>query len=131
MTDSNTNIFLDTCVWIGYFSGDTPKSKEFIENKRNCLFTSLLSLYEFIKKMTEKKLPESIIDNMVEIIEENSTIINLNKEIAKNASKNCIKYNLHALDSLIYSSSQYENTILITTDKHFKNLPNSLLIKTK
>ena len=126
MTDSN--FLLDTCVWIGYFSGDTPSSKEIIESSNNTLFTSVLSIYEFIKKMKDKKIPKIIIDNMIDIIEESSVTLCVDGLVSKKAATNCIKFDLHAMDGLIYSTAEKKNIILITTDKHFSKTPKTIII---
>ena len=129
MTDSK--LLLDTCIWVGYFKGDTPKSKEIIESKYSTNFTSVLSIFEFMRKMSERKIPDSIIANMIEIIEEMSLTIDINKKIAKSCSSNSTKYRLSSIDSLLYTTAQIENLTFITTDKHFSKTPNTILLKFK
>ena len=124
----DSNFLLDSCVWIGYFTGDTPKAKEIIDSDKNNNFTSVLSIFEFMIKLKMMKLPQIIINNMVEVIEENSTIIEINTEIAKKASSNSKKYNLFAVDSLLYTTAEIEGITFVTADKHFLTTPNTILL---
>ncbi|MFH1751442.1 MAG: PIN domain-containing protein [archaeon] len=126
MTD--TSIFLDSSIWLGYFLGNIEKTKEIIESEETILFTSIISIHEVFKRLNKQKQNSW---KAVKFIEENSIIVNLNKNIAITAVKNCEKYKLHTTDSLIYSSSEEMKTIFITADNDFKKTHNTIIIKTK
>ena len=125
---TGSDFILDSCIWIGYFTGDTPKTREIIDSDKNNNFTSVLSIFEFMAKMNIMHLPEIIIENMLEIIENNSTVLTIDRDIAKKASINSKKYNLFAIDSLLYTTAEIKGLTFVTADKHFSKTPNTLLI---
>jgi PIN domain nuclease of toxin-antitoxin system len=122
-----SSFLLDSCIWIGYFTGDKIKSKEIIESQNNC-FTSVLSIFEISNKLERMGVPKTIIENILETIESKSIILDLNLEISKKASKNSKKYGLFAVDSLLFTTSQIKEIVFVTADKHFSKTPNTLLI---
>lgn len=77
-----SNFLLDSCIWIGYFTADTPKAKEIIESNNN-KFTSVLTIFEISSKLNKMNIPKTIIQNIIETIEKNSFILNVNLEISK------------------------------------------------
>ena len=127
-TLASKDLFLDSCIWIGYFLGDTPKSKDIVESIDKQVYSSILTIFEFSKTMKEKNIPNAIIANMLEIIEENSIIISPDKETVLTAAQNCLKYSLHSIDSILYSSSQIIDATFVTSDKHFSKTPNTIII---
>ncbi len=122
-----SNFLLDSCIWIGYFTGDTPKTREIIESNNN-KFTSVLTIFEISSKLSQKNIPKPIIKNIIETIENNSILLNINLKISKKASENSKKYGLFAIDSLLFTTSELEGLIFVTADKHFFKTPNTLLI---
>jgi len=125
---TGSEYLLDSCIWIGYFTGDTPKTKEIIESDQNNNFTSILTIFELMVKMKNMKMPKIIIENMTDIIENNSTLLTLDKDIVKNASENTKKHNLFAMDSLLYSTAESKGLIFVTADKHFSKTPKTNII---
>lgn len=126
MTDSK--LFLDSSIWLGYFLGNISKTKEIVEAEDNILFTSIISIHEIFRKLHKMSRDTR---QAIKFIEENSIVINLNKEIAINSAKNCERYNLHTIDSLIYSSAAEMRTTFVTADTDFRNAPNTEIIKVK
>ncbi|MDO8428593.1 MAG: PIN domain-containing protein [Candidatus Diapherotrites archaeon] len=126
MTDSK--LFLDSNIWLGYVLGNFPKTKEIVESKNAILFTSIICLHEVYKKM-KKISSETDAKKAIQFMEDNSIIIGINKEIAIQAAENCEMHKLHTIDSLIYSSAQNLKVQFITADIDFKNLPNTQTIQ--
>jgi len=52
----------------------------------------------------------------------------MDSEIALSAADVKKRYNLHTIDAIIYASSQFKETTLITGDQHFKGPPNVEII---
>ncbi|MFH1587897.1 MAG: PIN domain-containing protein [Candidatus Diapherotrites archaeon] len=129
MTD--TNLFLDSSIWLGYFLENIPKTKEIIDSEENTLFTSIISIHEITKRLEKLKKTQKEINEALKFIEENSIIIGIDKKTALTAVENCRKYKLHTVDSLIYSSAAEINTTFITADTDFKKCPKTRIIEIK
>lgn len=129
VTDSK--LFLDSNIWLGYFLGNMPKAKGTIDSSENILFTSIISIHEIYKRLKTLGKTEKETESAIRFIEDNSIIVNLNKEIAINAANCCDKYKLHTIDSLIYSSAMAMETNFITADSDFKELPRTRIIGIK
>lgn len=94
----------------------------------NNFITSTITLYEIKVYLTRQKIPKTIINNILKRIDETSIIIPAEKSICILASENALKFNLHATDALIYTTSRDINSIFVTADKHFSKTPKTLLI---
>ena len=127
VTDSK--LFLDSSIWLGYFLGNIPETKELIESEKTILFTSILSIHEIYKKLKALRKNEKDIKRELRFIEENSIIIGINKEIAIISAENCKKYKLHTIDSLIFSSAMEVKSMFVTADSDFKKTPKTRIIK--
>ncbi|MDD5148174.1 MAG: PIN domain-containing protein [Candidatus ainarchaeum sp.] len=126
MTDSK--LFLDSSVWLGYFLGNLPEAKNIVDSQENILLTSIISIHEICKRLKTLGKTEKETGSAIRFIEDNSIIVNLNKEIAINAVNCCAKYKLHTIDSLIYSSARAMETIFVTADSDFKETPKTKII---
>ncbi|MBI2597661.1 MAG: PIN domain-containing protein [Candidatus Diapherotrites archaeon] len=124
-------VFLDSSAWLGYFIGNIPETKTFIDSKETILFTSIISIHEIYKRLKKLGKSEKEIVNSLSFIENNSIIVNLNKRIAIDAVHNCEKHKLHTIDSLIYSSAMHIQTEFVTADTDFKNLPKAIILTSK
>lgn len=126
---TDTKIFLDSSVWLGYVLGNIPETKKYVDSKETILFTSIISIHEIYKRLKKLGKTEMQISDTILFLENNSIIVNLNKEIAILAAENCEKYKLHTIDSLIYSSAMNINTEFITADTDFKNVPKATIME--
>jgi len=126
---TGSRLFLDSSIWLGYFLGNMPETKQLIESEETMLYTSIISIHEIFKKL--KRVGKSSKEAMeaIKFIEENSIIIDLNKQAALTAAENCQKYGLHTIDSLIYSSTAETNAIFVTADKDFQQAPKTRVIQ--
>ena len=125
------NLFLDSSVWLGYFLGNIPETKEIVDSEQTILFTSVISIHEVFKGLKKFGANEEEARQAINLIEDNSIIVGLSKEAALAAVGNCEKYRLHTIDSLIYSSAMETGTTLVTADKGFKKAPKTRIIAAK
>ena len=123
--------FLDSSIWIGYSLGNIPETKKIVDSEETILFTSIISIHEIFKRLRKLGKIEKEIKQAIRLIEDNSVIVGLTKEIAIEAANNCEKYKLHTIDSLIYSSAMETGTTFITADKDFKETPKTRIIDVK
>lgn len=121
-------LFLDSSAWLGYFLGNIPETKKIIDSSGNTLFTSIISIHEIYKKLETLGKTEKEKQEAMEFIEDNSIIVNLNKETAIISAKNCLKHGLHTIDSIIYSSAMEIQAIFVTADNDFRKLPKTIII---
>jgi PIN domain nuclease of toxin-antitoxin system len=128
---TDTNLFLDSSIWLGYFLKNIPETKEIIDSEENTLFISIISIHEITKRLKKLKKTQKEINKSIKFIEENGIIINLDKKIALIAVENCEKYQLHTIDSLIYSSAREINTLFVTADYDFSKCTKTKIIKRK
>ena len=123
MTDSK---FIDSSIWIEYLI--YSKFQEIIKSEE-FLLTSVLSLFEIKRKLERLKIKKEDVEKSIKFIESKSIIILIDSQTAKHAAEMSIKYNLAAIDALIYSSSVEQNATLVTMDHHFKELPQVTILE--
>ncbi len=128
---TGSKLFLDSSIWLGYFLGNIPETRNIIDSEETILFTSIISIHEVFKKLKKLGRTERGIHEAIRLIEDNSIIVGLNKEIAIAAVKNCEKYGLHTIDSLIYSSAMEIETTFVTADNDFREAPKTRMIKVR
>jgi len=122
-------LFLDSSVWLGYFLGNIAEAKEIVDSEENTLFTSIISIHEISKRLKKLGKTEKETRGAIKFIEDNSIIVNLNRNIALAAAENCEKYGLHTIDSLIYTSALEIKAEFVTAGKDFSEAPKTKIIK--
>ena len=116
MTD---NRLIDSAVWLAYLFNS--QYKEIIESEGIYLL-SVLSLFEIKRKLVKSKLEETKIAKSVDFIKKQSLIIPITSEIAEMSVEISLMHNLATIDSLIYSTSIINKSILLTLDNDFRGL---------
>ena len=56
------------------------------------------------------------------------TVVPLDENIATSAATNSVQMKISMADAIIYTTSLVENAQIITSDTHFNNLPNALVL---
>ncbi len=115
-------ILLDTWAWIEYFKKN-HSVKQIIDSEE--CYTSAISISE-ISKWALQNAQE--VDFLINAVKKNSSIIELEESILKEAGKNYFKMrkiskNIGMIDVIIYTSAQLHGLQLLTGDPDFKNLP--------
>ena len=126
-----SKVFLDSSIWLGYFLGNIPETRDIVDSEETTLFTSIISIHEIFKKLKKLGKSEKQVEQAIKLIEDNSIIVGLSKEIAISAATICEKYELHTIDSLIYSSAMETGTVFVTADKDFSKTPKTRLLQIK
>ena len=125
MTESN--YFLDSSAWISYFFAENEEVKGIIDHN-TVLFTSVVSIFEVKRKLLREKVEKIRVSGVLSFIKEKSIIAKLDQDVCEKAAEISLTHKLPAIDSLIYTSSLANNSILVTGDNHFKNLEKIKLI---
>lgn len=125
MTESR--YFLDSSAWISYFFAENEGVKSIIDNN-NVLFTSVISIFEVKRKLLRDKVEKIRVSGVLYFIKEKSIIAKLDQDVCEKAAEISLAHKIPAIDSLIYTSSLTNNSILVTEDRHFKDLEKVRLI---
>lgn len=134
MSSENTEYLLDTYAWVEYFSGSEEGLvvKRLIESAR--IHTSIISIAELSDKYHREGLSDDWEDRYKFIISK-SNIFQISMEIAKNAGpkKWMLKESTKEIglaDAIIVETAYQNKLTIVSGDPHFKNLENSLFLKT-
>jgi len=119
--------FIDSSIWLDHFAETSKNSIAIIESSE-VVQCSILSLYEVEKRLIRLKVTPEEIERALQFIKSRGIIINLNEDILSQAVNFSVKYNLSAIDALIYATAMEQNSILITADNDFRGLPNTEII---
>lgn len=116
-------VLLDTCVWIEWLT-DSELSENFVkyfEELENVIVPVIVQ-YEIYKWICREKDEQTALE--VIAITQQGIVAQIDTSLALQAADYSKQYKLAMADAFIYTIAQQENVKLITTDKHFENLPN-------
>lgn len=113
---------VDTCGWIEWLtSGKLIKLFEpYLTNPAELIIPTLVQ-YELYKWVSREKDANTALE--VIGITESATVIPLETGLALYAAEIGKEFGLAMADAIIYATSREQNAVLITSDKHFKSLP--------
>ncbi|MBI4141842.1 PIN domain-containing protein [Candidatus Woesearchaeota archaeon] len=121
-------IFFDSSAWLAYFLACSNSVNSFVEEE-SIIFTSVVSLFEVKKKLLRDGHDKSKVEKSISFIKTRSMLVDVDESIADKSAENSIEFNLPAIDSLIYTSAQKNNALLITCDNDFRDLKNVQIIE--
>lgn len=115
-------VTFDSSAWIEYFSGS--KKGEYVKkilDGKDSILTPTICLLEIKNKYLKEEQQHH---ERIEFICQNSSIIEINKEICLLGADIKNKHKLYTVDALIYATAQFYKSTLLTGDSHFKELKN-------
>lgn len=118
MADSK---LLDSTTWVDYLIKKTHT--EIIDSEEK-LFLSVLSIFEIKKKLIKDKLPKEDIKKSIKFLKEKSIILPVTEKIAERAAEIANEKDMTMADSIIYVTSLFNNSKLLTLDNDFRGLEN-------
>ncbi|MCX6767978.1 MAG: type II toxin-antitoxin system VapC family toxin [Candidatus Micrarchaeota archaeon] len=120
------SVTFDTSAWINYFTASKsgPKVKRFVESGETIL-TPTICLMEFKTKYVRERAEYQ---SKIDFISSRSSLVPLDKEMASAAADLKIKYHLHTTDAVVYAVARNSDSLLLTSDAHFANLPKTRVI---
>ena len=116
---------IDSSVWLSYLLNG--EFQNHIENE-DILLLSVLSIFEIKKKLSKNNFPLSKISTSLDFIKKRSVLIPITLDIAEKAVEISLTHNLPAADSLIYSTSLLNDSVLYTMDNDFRGLNGVLVL---
>ena len=123
---------VDSYAWIEHFLGsEKGKKTDEILQKSEEIYTPDIVLAEIARKYAREDVQESIISTRLEQIEDASSIIGLNAEMALTAAKCYLEIEATAkkrkqtqpslIDGIILAVGKTLNAKILTGDQHFKD----------
>ena len=121
-------IVVDSCGWLEYFFDGALAERYYQEYLRHPeeIIVPTVVLYEVYKKIKAEKDEETA--NLVAVHLKKSRVIDLDEEIAFLSADLSLKHSLHMADAIVYATSQREESLLVTSDLHLKNLKGVIFI---
>lgn len=114
---------VDTCGWIEWLTdGKLAASFEpYLAHPEELIVPTLIQyeLYKWICREKDATLALEVIG-----ITENGLIVPMDTALALSAAGISKKHNLSMADAVIFAASRHHNVLLVTSDQHFKHLPN-------
>ncbi len=114
---------IDSSGWLEYFA-DAPNAGFFapvIENPAE-LIVPIITIYEVFKRILQQRDESDALQAIAIMMQ--STLIDIDAELALSAAKLSVKLKLPMADSLILATAQRHQATVWTQDIDFKGLPN-------
>jgi len=113
---------VDTCGWIEWLTNSKLASlfEPYLKHPAELIVPTLVQ-YELYKWVCREKSVTFALE--VIGITESGTVTPLDTSLALYAADISKEYNLSMADAIVYATSKNNNALLITSDKHFKNIP--------
>lgn len=113
---------IDTCGWIEWLTNGELANhfSSFFAKPSELIVPTLIQceLYKWVSREKDVKTALEVI-----ALTENGLVIPMDTNTALYAVDLAREFTLAMADAIIYATSQLNKTILITCDKHFKDLP--------
>lgn len=115
-------ILVDTCGWIEWLTNGVLSSQyEPYFNQVDSMLVPTSVQFELYKWVTRKKGIQPALE--VIAVTEQARVVPLSTAIALAAADFSAEHKLSFADSIIYATAQFFQAELITSDNHFKGLP--------
>ena len=115
-------ILIDTCGWIEWLTSGilSDKYQPFFEQVDNMIVPTSVQ-YELYKWVSRTQGTQLALESIA--VTEQAKVIPLSTSIALSAADFSAKYKLSFADAIIYATANFHQAKLITSDDHFKDLP--------
>lgn len=120
-------VLVDSSGWLEYITSDAKADlfAPYLEGARSVLVPAIV-LYE-VRNLLLQRQPKTVGDLFVsEALRR--TVVPVGEEIALAAAVFSLQYALPMADALIYATAERHGAELVTSDAHFKGLPNVTLL---
>lgn len=119
---------VDTCGWIEWLlnSSLAENFERYLKHPDNLVVPTIIQ-FELYKWICREKNEETALEIIG--ITEQSQVIPLSTTIALTAAELANKYQLAMADAIIYATAQQNQATIITSDQHFKDLPQIIFVQ--
>jgi predicted nucleic acid-binding protein len=116
-------ILVDTSCWIEYFTNGPLKDKvkSHIEETETLLVPTIV-LYELYKKIKLVAGEENALKAVGTL--KTGTVVDLDENLSLLAADMSLEYKLPMADAIIFATATIHRAKIVTSDEHFKTLPN-------
>lgn len=114
---------IDSSGWLEYFS-DGPNAKHYLPplNDPSSLIVPVITIYEVFKVVLRESAENEALQAVAAM--QKGIIIDLNANLAMDASKLSLKHNLPMADSIILATARTHNCVIWTQDSDFQDIEN-------
>ena len=121
-------ILVDTCGWIEWLTnGSLSEQYEPYFGRIESMIVPTSVQYELYKWVTRQAGIQKALEAIA--LTEQAQVTPLTTSISLSAADISSEYKLSFADAIIYATAQFHQAELITSDDHFKNLPNVIYFK--
>ncbi|MBI2267819.1 MAG: type II toxin-antitoxin system VapC family toxin [Armatimonadetes bacterium] len=119
---------VDSPGWIEYFSGGplSDKYAQYLQEYSQVL-TPTIVLYEVYKKIKKDFGEETAIHQAAQM--QKTRVLPLIESIAFTAADVSIKHSLPMADAIVYATAREEKCKIVTSNSHFKGLPDVIFVE--
>ena len=112
---------IDSSGWLEYFS-DGPNAKYFLPplDDTSSLIVPVITVYEIFKVVLRESSDNEAFQAVAAM--QKGKVADLTANIAMNASRLSLQYNLHMADSIILATAQVYKCVIWTQDSGFQNI---------
>jgi predicted nucleic acid-binding protein len=114
---------IDSSGWLEYFS-DGPNAKHYLPplNDSSSLIVPVITIYEVFKVVLKESAENEAFQAVAAM--QKGKVIDLNANLAMDASRLSLKHNLPMADSIILATARAHNCVIWTQDSDFQNIEN-------
>jgi len=112
---------IDSSGWLEYFS-DGPNAKHYLAplNDTSSLIVPVITIYEVFKVVLRESAENEALQAVAAM--QKGKIIDLNANLAMDASKLSLQYNLPMADSIILATARAYDCVIWTQDSDFQHI---------
>ncbi len=121
---------IDSSGWVEYFTDGkrTATYLKYLESGKSIWLPSLV-IYEVYKKVRREKSEADALLAVTQMEGKSEAVIPLDDQLAMSAADVSLRHGLAMADAIIYTTAMQEAATLVTGDKHFKGLPDVILVE--
>lgn len=125
---ASERVLIDSSGWLEYLTADTKKDlfEPYLLDKTKVLIVPTIVMYEVRKVLLIQQQKNAADWFTSEAMRH--TVVPLDETIASSAATNSVQLKIPMADAIIYTTAIVENAQIITSDTHFNNIPNALVL---
>jgi predicted nucleic acid-binding protein len=121
-------VLVDSSGWLEYLTADTKRAlfEPYLLDKKKILIVPTIVMYEVRKVLLVQQQKNAADWFTSEAMRH--TVVPLDETIASSAATNSVQMKMPMADAIIYTTALVENAKIVTSDRHFNNIPNALVL---